>query len=189
MAVKWEVVSERSLYRDQWLDVRTADVALPDGRRLDHRLIRMSPSAGAVVVDAGRQVLLIWRHRFITGQWGWEIPMGMIDPGEDPATAAAREVAEETGWQIRNLRPLLTAQPTPGILNAPHRIFLASEATQMGEPADRFESSRIGWVPLADVPGLIAAEQIVSYATMASLLLVLAGPAPAGPAPAGPGAG
>ena len=45
--MQWKVISERALYTDQWLDVRTADVELPDGRHLDHRFIRMAPSAGA----------------------------------------------------------------------------------------------------------------------------------------------
>jgi hypothetical protein len=41
-----ESLSERQLYADQWLDLRTADIELPDGRHLDHRFIRMAPSAG-----------------------------------------------------------------------------------------------------------------------------------------------
>jgi len=44
-------------------------------------------------------VLLLWRHRFITVTWGWEIPVGRAEPGGSPAQAAAREVEEETGWR------------------------------------------------------------------------------------------
>jgi hypothetical protein len=36
MIMQWIVRSERSLYADQWLEVRSADVELPDGRHLDH---------------------------------------------------------------------------------------------------------------------------------------------------------
>jgi 8-oxo-dGTP pyrophosphatase MutT (NUDIX family) len=97
--MEWKVVSERPLYADEWLDIRIADVELPDGRHLAHRSIRTPPGAGAVVIDTGRRVLLIWRHRFITGTWSWEIPVGKIEDGETPAGAAAREFEEETGWQ------------------------------------------------------------------------------------------
>jgi 8-oxo-dGTP pyrophosphatase MutT (NUDIX family) len=172
--MQWKVISERELYTDQWLDLRTADVELPDGRHLDHRFIRMAPSAGAVLVDDQQRALLIWRHRFITGRWGWEIPMGMIDPGETPAQAAAREVEEETGWRPGQLQPLLIAQPTAGIMDAAHHIFVGTGAVEVGAPADRFESSAIQWVPLADVPGLITKQDIVSASTMAALLLLLA---------------
>jgi 8-oxo-dGTP pyrophosphatase MutT (NUDIX family) len=177
--VQWTVISERPLYTDQWLDVRTADVELPDGRHLDHRLIRTRPAAGGVVVDGQRRALLIWRHRFITGRWGWEIPMGMIDEGESPQAAAARELEEETGWCPGPMRPLLYAQPTAGIMDAAHHVFAADQAAHIGTPADAFESSRVEWVPLADVPALIAKQEIVSSTAMAALLLLSAG-TPAG---------
>jgi 8-oxo-dGTP pyrophosphatase MutT (NUDIX family) len=100
--------------------------------------------------------------------------MGMIDPGETPAQAAAREVEEETGWRPGQLQPLLVAQPTAGIMDAAHHIFVGTDGAEVGAPADRFESSAIQWVPLADVPGLIAKQDILSASTMAALLLLLA---------------
>ena len=41
-----------------------------------------------------RGVLLLWRHRFTTDTWGWEVPAGRIDPGESP----------ERGRRTRGLR-------------------------------------------------------------------------------------
>jgi 8-oxo-dGDP phosphatase len=72
------------------------------------------------------------------------------------------------------LLPLLIAQPTAGIMDAAHHIFVSGDSVEVGAPADRFESSAIQWVPLADVPGLIAKQDIVSASTMAALLLLLA---------------
>ena len=74
--MQWIVHGEPSLYADQWLEVRSADIELPGGQHLDHRLLRMPASAGAIAVDRDRRALLIWRHRFITGLRGWEMPMG-----------------------------------------------------------------------------------------------------------------
>ena len=169
--MQWIVHSERSLYADQWLEVRSADVELPDGRHLDHRLLRMPASAGAIVVDRHGSALLIWRHRFITGLWGWEMPMGRIDHGETPAQAAAREVEEETGWRPGPLRQLARVQPSSGIMDAAHYLFTADGATRTGAAADGFESTRIEWVPLAHVPELIAKQEIVSSSTITALLL------------------
>lgn len=124
--MRWTVHSEKQLYEDEWLNIRVADVELPGGRHLEHRLIRTPPGAGAVIVVDGR-VLLMWRHRFITDTNGWEIPIGKIDPGEEPAEAAARETEEEqaggrghcsscSGWSRRLACPTQcttsTVQPT-----------------------------------------------------------------------------
>jgi putative (di)nucleoside polyphosphate hydrolase len=50
-------------------------------------------SCGTLVVDSGRRLLLC----HITGTAKWDIPKGMQDPGEDPLTAAMRELREESG--------------------------------------------------------------------------------------------
>lgn len=172
--MRWTVHSERQIYRDQWLDVRSADVELPDGRHLDHRLIHTQEGAGAVVV-AGEKVLLMWRHRFITDTWSWEIPIGGIDDGETPAQAAAREVEEETGWRPGPMRPLLYTEPSPGLMTSRHHIYRADSAEHIGDPEDGFESERIEWIPISDLKGLIDKRDITSGTTLAAVLYLLAG--------------
>lgn len=172
--MRWTVHDEEPLYTDEWLDIRHADVELPDGRHLDHRLIRTPPGAGAIVTDRQQRVLLLWRHRFITDAWGWEIPIGKIDDGESPADAAVREVEEETGWRPDHLTPLLFTNPSPGLLDSAHHIFRTSTATYTGPPAEAFEAERIAWVPLADIGDLIDKCNITSGTTIAALLYYLA---------------
>jgi 8-oxo-dGTP pyrophosphatase MutT (NUDIX family) len=176
--MEWKVGPERSLYVDDWLDVRVADVELPDGQHLEHRLVRTRAGAGAVVINRNCHVLLLWRHRFITRTWGWEIPIGRIEEGESAVAAAARECEEETGWRPGSLRPLIYVQPTPGLSTSEHHIFQASEATYVGE-ADSSEAERVDWVPLADVRALIEKAEITSGTTIAALLYVLGGPSSA----------
>ncbi|HTU76989.1 MAG TPA: NUDIX hydrolase [Trebonia sp.] len=173
--MRWEVHSERPLYTDEWLDVRIADVELPDGRHLDHRLIRTRPGAGVAFVRDG-QVLLLWRHRFITDSWGYEIPLGKLDPGEDQAAGAAREFEEETGWRPGPLEYLLRVEPTPGLYDGVHHIYRAGTATRIGPPEDAFESERIEWVPLAGILRLVAEGKITSGTTLSALLYILSGP-------------
>ena len=171
--MRWVVHSEEPVYTDPWLDIRVADVELPDGRHLEHRLIRTAPGAGAVVVDDQQRVLLLWRHRFITGSYGWEIPIGKIEPGEDPASSAAREVEEETGWRPGPLRPLLRVEPTPGISDSVHHLYRADQARHLGPPEDDFESERVAWIPLSDIPAMIARGEVASGTTLAALLYTL----------------
>ncbi|MEU5875007.1 NUDIX hydrolase [Glycomyces sp. NPDC047369] len=171
--MRWQVNSKRTLYRDQWVHLQTADIELPDGRHLDHRLIETGPGAGAVVVKDGK-VLLLWRHRFITDTWGWEIPIGGIESGETPDQAARREVEEETGWRpIGQLVPLVYTQPSPGLMTAEHHIFKSEAAQCFGDPLDAFESERVEWVPLTDIRALIHKGDITSATTMVALLCFL----------------
>lgn len=172
--MRWTVHSEREIYRDQWLDIRSADVELPDGRHLDHRVVHTDEGAGAAVVVDGR-VLLLWRHRFVTDTWGWEIPIGGIDAGETPAEAAAREVEEETGWRPGPLRSLVYTEPSPGLMTSRHHVFRADSAEHIGEPRDGFEAERIAWVPLSELKGFIDKRAISSGTTLIAVLYLLAG--------------
>ncbi|MEU7742762.1 NUDIX hydrolase [Nonomuraea sp. NPDC049158] len=171
--MRWKVHSERPLYTDDWLQISMAHVELPDGRHLGHRLIRTPHAAGAVVQDAGR-VLLLWRHRFITGTWGFEIPMGKIEAGESPEAAAAREVEEETGWRPGPLRRLVGVETANGLCDSRHHLFYAAGATYMGPPSDPSEAERVEWVPLTRIREMIARGEIVSAPTALGLLYVLA---------------
>jgi 8-oxo-dGTP diphosphatase len=67
-------------------------------------------AAGAVVFRPGREVLLVHRGRYDD----WSFPKGKLDPGEHPATAAVREVEEETGLHVRLGPPLATLRYSTG---------------------------------------------------------------------------
>jgi 8-oxo-dGTP pyrophosphatase MutT (NUDIX family) len=171
-AVQWNKLSERHVYENRWFRVNLADVELPDGRRLDHFLIRLRPVAAATAVNDADEVLMLWRHRFITDSWGWELAAGVVEDGESVEAAAAREMEEETGWRPGELKHLLTVEPSNGLTDARHHLYWSEEATYIGDPTDAFESSRRAWVPLARIPKLIA-EGRIPAANMAAGLLML----------------
>lgn len=168
----WRNVGERTVYENRWLKVAMADVELPDGRHLDHTVIRLRPVAVAAVVNEADEVLLLWRHRFITDAWGWELPSGGTGEGEDPAAAAAREFEEETGWRPGPMQLLLAVDPMPGISTSHHRVYWSDRAERIGEPRDAFESARREWVPLKRVPELVARGEIRSASAVAALLML-----------------
>ncbi|HEX5408129.1 MAG TPA: hypothetical protein VFX16_38180 [Pseudonocardiaceae bacterium] len=69
-------------------------------------------------------------------------------------------------------------------MDAAHHIYAADTATrtQTGEPRDGFEAARIEWIPLTDVPELIAKREIFFSSTITALLLCLHGNPPRGTA-------
>jgi 8-oxo-dGTP pyrophosphatase MutT (NUDIX family) len=173
--MKWLVHSEKSLYRDHWLNVGIADVELPNGERILHRVVHTPESAGAIVINGEREALLIWRHRFITNSWGFEIPMGKVEPGETPEQAAAREALEETEWRPGPLQPFLRLEPSNGVVDSVHHIYHSNSATYERRTGPRdFEAERVEWIKIDDFPRLIDGGCVVSASTVAVMLRVLA---------------
>lgn len=145
--MRWITHGERPVYESEWIDVKLVDVEVPGGRRFEHHAVHVTAASGVVVRDPDHGVLLLWRHRFITDTWGWEIPAGRIDAGETAEDAGARETLEETGWRPGPLRPLVRFFPSNGLSDQTFHIFAADSATYVGDPTDPSESERIEWVP------------------------------------------
>ncbi|ANY06389.1 NUDIX hydrolase [Pseudonocardia sp. HH130630-07] len=177
----WKVHGERAIYENEWVTVGLADISQPSGERFEHHTVTLPEAAMTVVLDdAGRNVLLSWRHRFVPSLWNWELPGGLLDADETPAETAAREVEEETGYRPRSVEHLVTFEPMAGTVRSAHHVFLARGAERTAEPTERNEGT-FRWVPLAEVPGLIAAGEVGNSGALVGLLHVLAlsGPAAA----------
>jgi 8-oxo-dGTP pyrophosphatase MutT (NUDIX family) len=172
---EWVTHGERSIYSSEWVDLRLVDVTAPDGKRFEHHVVRMQRVAVSAVLDDQHQhLLMLQRHRFIDHSWGWEVPVGIVEPDEDSIVTAAREVEEETGWRPGRLEHLLTFQPAIGIADTPHDIFMGYGAEHIGEPSDVTEAQTVSWVPIADLLGLIRDGQIRDGSTLVAVLHVLA---------------
>lgn len=170
----WHVHGERVIYDNEWVTVGLADISQPSGERFEHHTVTLPAAAMTVVLDDdGSNVLLSWRHRFVPDLWNWELPGGLLDDGESPAETAAREVEEETGYRPRTVEHLVTFEPMAGTVRSAHHVFLARGAERVADPTELNEGT-FRWVPLADVPGLIAAGKVGNSGALVGLLHVLA---------------
>ena len=173
--MRWIVHGERPLYQSPWVNLHLVDVEVPGGPRFDHHAIRMpAPAAGTVVVDPERGVLLLYRHRFITDSWGWEIPAGRIEAGETAAATAARETLEETGWRPGRLEALIGYNYANGLSDGRFELFLAHGATYIGEPTDPAESSLVEWTAFDVVRQRVLAGEVPDGLSLSALVWCLA---------------
>ncbi|MET7696324.1 NUDIX hydrolase [Streptomyces sp. NPDC005485] len=171
--MEWKTHGERQIYTNPWVNLCLVDVQQPDGRRWEYHVVRLRHLAVAAVVNDRQEVLMMWRHRFITESWAWELPMGLVEEGETPEEAAAREVLEETGWRPGPIKPLIYAEPANGITDSQHHVFRADGATYEGPPTEKNESDRIEWIPLSEIRGMIDRREIVSSGSLVGLLYLL----------------
>ncbi|WP_282204566.1 NUDIX hydrolase [Kitasatospora fiedleri] len=171
---EWTVHGSRPIYTSPWVELDLVDVEPPGRDRYEHHLVRFAPVAAVVVLNDRDEVLMMWRHRFATDTWNWEIPSGIVEDGESLEQAAIREVEEETGWRVAAVEPLAYNQPIGGMSNAEHTTFLARGAEYIAPPVDTHEADRIEWIPLDRIQGMIDRREIVAGVAVVGLLQLLA---------------
>lgn len=173
--MRWRSYGRRSVYTSDWLSVWLDDVEIPGVGRIEHHVLTMPrPSTTAVVTDDDGRFLLLFRHRFITDAWGWEVPAGWADPGEDPLSAIRREIEEETGWRPGQVDELTSYNALSGLSTMRFTIFHATGCTYVGPPTDVSESTRVEWVAADDVMKLMADGKIPDGPSLTALSYYLA---------------
>jgi 8-oxo-dGTP pyrophosphatase MutT (NUDIX family) len=171
----WTTHGERTIYDSRWVRLALADVEAPNRKRWEYHVVHLGRIAVALIVNEHDQALMLWRYRFVTDQWGYELLGGLVDEDEDAPVTAAREAVEESGWRpVGEPEPLISFEPLPGQVTAPLDVFLWRQAELVGEPTDAEEAGRVEWVSLEQVPELARRGELLGSGTLVALLYYLA---------------
>lgn len=145
----------------------------PSGVERDFVVLDSPSWVNVVPMTADGQVVLIRQYRHGIQDVTLEIPGGMIDAGESPAAAAARELREETGYVAGQMRFLGRVLPNPAIQNNWCYLFTAEGCRLTGESQpDAFEVIDVLERSLVDVPAMIRSGEISHCMVIAAFALM-----------------
>lgn len=171
----WEQLGSEPALDHEHYRVRRDTVRLPGGRVVDDYFVgTLSDYSLVAAITEAREVVLVRQWKQGVRRVVLDLPGGVIDDGEDAATAAARELREETGFEAASLDPLGSFDVDASKAANQGHGFLALGAEKIHEPEPHeMESPDVVLVPLADIAGLINGGEICGAVSVATLLLTL----------------
>lgn len=165
----------RLMYHGRVFDVYEGEVCFPNGRKSRQSWIDHTPCIAVVpVTDAGK-LILIRQYRHATRQVITEIPAGAIDKGEESVEVCAqRELAEEIGFQAKQLVKLFEGYLVPGYGNEYMYFFLARELFRLHLPPDEDEFIETLTVSFEEAEAMIKTRQIIDVKTALGICMAAA---------------
>jgi 8-oxo-dGTP pyrophosphatase MutT (NUDIX family) len=142
------------LLRHRYISPRT-------GRAVEPVVLRSPDWVNVIPITPDGRVVFIRQFRFGSGGVTLEVPGGMVDAGETPLEAAARELREETGYEAERWTPLGSIEPNPAFIANRCYSFLAEGCRKVAELSqDEGEDIAVELRPLDEAPALLASGAI-----------------------------
>lgn len=122
----WEILSSEYLLESKWINVRKDKVMMPKGVELDDFYILEYPDwINVIAITEEEDFVLERQYRHGTQTVEYEICAGVIEKGEEPLTAARRELYEETGFGGGEWSLYCVTAPNPAAMSNKNYTFLA----------------------------------------------------------------
>ena len=109
------------IFRGNRLWIEKSVIQLPNGVKKEKVTVHPGNAVAILPID-GELCKLLRQYRYAVGQYLYEAPAGMMEPGEDAAATAHRELIEETGFEAGSMTPKGFVYTTPGFTD--EKIFL-----------------------------------------------------------------
>jgi len=168
-----KLLKRNNLYSGKVFNVIVDDVEYPSGKKSIREVAEHPGGAVALALFPDKRIILIRQNRYPFDKFLWELPAGKLEKDEDPLCCAQRELAEETGYQAKNWKKLLTLYTSPGFCSEILHIFVATGLSTRPEGRKLEEGEQtmtVEIVVLSEAIAMIDRGEIVDAKTICGIL-------------------
>jgi 8-oxo-dGTP pyrophosphatase MutT (NUDIX family) len=162
--LRWKTISSEYLFKDSWFTIRRDTCEAADGKIISPYYVYEFPDwVTAVALTDDGQLVLERQYRHALGEVHFELPGGVVDPGDDSfESAIARELLEETGYQFDRFELLGRISANPSTNNNWMHMYLATGGRKVGhQMLDYNEEIEVHLFSPDQVKELLRSNQIV----------------------------
>ena len=163
-------LSREDKFTGRVVSVHVDQVLLPNGHQSFREVVDHNGGVAILALDDDNNVLTVTQYRYVFGREMLEIPAGKLEENEDPASAALRELREETGATPDEFLPLGTILPSPGCYGETLHLYLARGLHFGAAQPDEDELLRVERIPFDEMVHRILTGKIMDGKTVAAVL-------------------
>jgi len=167
------VLKSKTIYRGKVIQLRVEEVIEPGGVKTMREVVCHSGSVVVMPRLPDGRLILVRQYRHAVGESLWELVAGGMKAGETARQSARRELAEETGYRARVLKPLLEFYPSPGILSEKMHLVEARDLTPSQPKPDKDERIEVGLFAIGELARLVRSNKIRDAKTLVGILWLL----------------
>jgi ADP-ribose pyrophosphatase len=158
----WKTLDSQPVLDHPFLKVTLDAVELPDGTIIpDWPIASITDFILVVVANEANELLMLEGYGHGFGRICWQVVGGHIEPGEDPLTAAKRELLEETGLECSQWDSFGSFVGSKNRYFSTGHLFLARHPIKVADGGTGdLEEYTLNWVPLADIREALFAGRI-----------------------------
>lgn len=166
----WRVMASEQIFQDPFLRVVSDRVVRPDGTPGSYTTVEVKHGVAILAMDDQEQVMLVRQFRYALNRESLEVVAGGLDAGEDPQSAAARELREEIGATAAEWERLGVLQPDTSLVRGPVHLFQARGLTFAEPEREVTEQIEVVRLPLAEAVARVLDGAIDHAPSMVTIL-------------------
>lgn len=124
-----------------------------------------TPDAVVLILhnEAGDKILLNKEFRMAVGNWVYNFPAGLIDPGEEPTESARRELKEETGLDLIEIKDILyNSYSAVGFSNEVNVCVVGTANGTFQQSSSTFEEIEASWFTKEEIKELLKEKEFAA---------------------------
>lgn len=164
-------IGSELIFDGTFVSISRDRIRLPNGNESNRVVIRHPGAACILAVTPDDKVVFVRQWRYACGRAMLELPAGKLEPGEDPAVCALRELAEETPYAAEKVELMRTFFTAPGFCDEKMYLYRAvnvSKTSSLQPDQDEFVETVL--MSRNEVEQALAAGEIEDAKTVVGLL-------------------
>lgn len=169
---KWKVISQKSVYKARFFEVKEEEVLLPNNKKHIYATVERRPTVNVFPLTDTNDLYLISEYRQMFKKRILEAVAGHVEKKETSLAAAKRELKEEIGMSAFQWEEIARIQKSASVIKETSHIFLARDL-EVGEPKpDAGEDIILVKLPFKEAVAKVMSGEINHAATMIGIFIL-----------------